>query len=88
MRQRVRLNASRKNGFSATVSARALNAASFNSLSGFDEKNSGACCDGPGQFSLPAYRLITWAKMRTACASKIAAINPPQLREPLLKRRG
>ena len=33
--QRVRLNAARKNGFSATVSARALKVASFNSLSGF-----------------------------------------------------
>jgi hypothetical protein len=38
-RQRVRLNASRKNGFSVTVSARALNVASFNSLSGFDHQD-------------------------------------------------
>jgi hypothetical protein len=30
------LNAERKNGFSATVSARALNVASFNSLRSFD----------------------------------------------------
>jgi hypothetical protein len=36
MRQRVRLNAVRNIGFSATVSARALNVASFSSLSGFD----------------------------------------------------
>src|ERR1700733_8218200 len=36
MRQRVRLNAVRNIGFSATVSARALNVASFNSLRGFD----------------------------------------------------
>src|SRR4029077_5545849 len=35
MRQRVRRNASRKNGFSATVSARALNVAAFNSWRGF-----------------------------------------------------
>jgi hypothetical protein len=36
MRQRVRLKAERKKGFLATVSARALKVASFNSLSGFD----------------------------------------------------
>src|ERR1019366_3457498 len=35
MRQRVCLNAERKNGFSATVSARALKVASRNSFSGF-----------------------------------------------------
>jgi hypothetical protein len=40
MRQRFRLNASRKKGFSATVSARALKVASFNSLSGFDHHES------------------------------------------------
>ena len=34
MRQRVRLNRSRKNGLVATVSARALNVASFISFSG------------------------------------------------------
>jgi hypothetical protein len=36
MRQRLRLNADRNIGLVATVSARALNVASFNSLSGFD----------------------------------------------------
>ena len=36
MMQRVRLKAERKKGFSAIVSTRALNVASFNSLSGFD----------------------------------------------------
>ena len=36
MRQRLRLNADRNIGFVATVSARALNVASFISLSGFD----------------------------------------------------
>ena len=35
MRQRVRRNASRENGFSATVSARALNVAAFNSWRGW-----------------------------------------------------
>ena len=38
MRQRLRLNASRKNGFSCTVSARALNVATGISLSGFDHQ--------------------------------------------------
>jgi hypothetical protein len=37
--QRLRLNADRNIGFVATVSARALNVASFISLSGFDHRD-------------------------------------------------
>ena len=85
MRQRLRLNADRNIGFFATVSARALNVASFISLSGFDHHDGirpqrirSSCARRLGQLSCRPW----WSGRR--CSGR--ACSPPAGQRQPVKR--